>query len=293
METALTTATQLAVLSDTHLSPAATPDGTWNNTLRRSVSSQLLQVALAEIAQAGHRHVLLLGDISDDGTPELIGAALSAIADAGLRSWAVPGNHDAAEDSGALDTAAEQASSCLVVHHEPLRLGDSMTVAGPALRSSDGGQTCEATNLPDVAGVTSPILVWAGHYPLLSQEQTLLAAGLRYAGDLINRQQARDAAERHAGPVLVLHGHLHTAVTGHDGRMLQLGFPALVEWPHAWTDLRIETSPGGATVRTAIRPVAGEWSQRNRNTMLAGPQQTWQLDGERWRPVSAPGGGPG
>jgi 3',5'-cyclic AMP phosphodiesterase CpdA len=290
LEIALTTAMRLAVLSDVHLSPAATPDGTWNNTLRRSVSPQLLQAALAEIMQAGHRRILLLGDISDDGTPEMIGAALSAIANAGLECWAVPGNHDAALDSRALDVAAEQISGCQVVHHEPLRLGDCVTVAGPGLRSSDGGQTCEATSLPGVSAVASQILLWAGHYPLLSQEETLLAAGLRYPGDLMNLRQARGAAEQHAGPILVLHGHLHTAVTQREGRILQLGFPALVEWPHAWTDLRIETSPGGTIVRTAIRPVAGNWSRCGRNTLLAAPAQAWRLTGEGWSAVSAPAG---
>ncbi len=251
------------------------------------MTPQLLQAALAEIVQAGHRRILLLGDISDDGTPEMIGAALSAIASARLECWAVPGNHDAARDSRALDLAAEQIGGCQVVHHEPLRLGDRVTVAGPGLRSDDGGQTCEATSLPDVSVAASQILLWAGHYPLLSQEGTLLAAGLRYPGDLINLRQARGTAEQHAGPILVLHGHLHTAVTQREGRILQLGFPALVEWPHAWTDLRIETSPGATTVRTAIRPVAGNWSHCGRNTLLAAPAQTWQLNAEGWSPVSA------
>lgn len=65
--------------------------------------------------------------------------------------------------------------------------------------------------------------------------------------------------------------------------MLQLGFPALVEWPHAWTDLCIETSPGHTAVHAAIRPVAGDWSRCGRNTLLASTDQAWVLDGEGWR----------
>lgn len=216
----------------------------------------------------------------------MMGAALSAIADAGLEAWIVPGNHDTAQYSRALEVAAEQVSGCVVLHHQPLRLSDSFTLTGTALRSRDGGQTCEATCLAEAAAITSRVLLWAGHYPLISQEATLLSAGLRYPGDLINLQQARDAAERHSGPIVVLHGHLHTAVTAQNRKMLQLGFPAIVEWPHAWTDLRIETSPSGTTVRTSIRSVAGDWSQCARNTLLASTEQAWQLDSENWRATS-------
>lgn len=274
---------RLAVLSDTHISRPGTPDGTWNNTTRRSVSVQLLRAALDEIAEAGHHRVLVLGDISDDGSPEMIGAALAAITSAGLEAWTVPGNHDAAQDSRALDVAAEQVSGCGVLHHQPRRLSDSLTLAGTGLRSGDGGQTCEATSLADATAITSRVLLWAGHYPLISQESALAAAGLRYPGDLENLRQARAAAQRHPGPVVVLHGHLHTAITAQDRTMLQLGFPALVEWPHAWTDLCIETSPGHTAVHAAIRPVAGDWSRCGRNTLLASTDQAWVLDGEGWR----------
>ena len=283
------TAFRLAVLTDIHLSAAGTPDGTWNNPTLRSVSSQLLSQAVGEIAAAGHRHALVLGDISDDGSQEMIGAALVAIAEAGLETWAVPGNHDAAQDPHALDIAAERVSSTVALHSQPVRVRDSITLAGTGLSSNDNGQTCEAVNLPDVTAITSQTLLWAGHYPLISQKAALLAAGLRYPGDLRNLQQARAAAEKHAGPIVVLHGHLHTAITSLDGKMLQLGFPAMVEWPHAWTDLRIETSPGGATVRTAIRSVAGNWPQPTRNTLLASIEQTWQLAGGRWRAAGAGG----
>jgi 3',5'-cyclic AMP phosphodiesterase CpdA len=280
------TVVRLAVLTDIHLSPVGTPDGSWNNRTLRSVSSQLLRAAVDDIA-AGHRHALVLGDISDDGSQEMIGAALLAIAEAGLETWAVPGNHDASRDPHALDIAAERVSSAVALGSQPVRVRESITLAGTRLRSSDNGETCEAVNLPDVTAITSQTLLWAGHYPLISQKAALLAAGLRYPGDLRNLERARAAVERYAGPIVVLHGHLHAAITSLDGKMLQLGFPALVEWPHAWTDLRIETSPGSATVRTTIRPVAGNWSQPTRNTLLAGTEQTWQLAGGRWRAAGA------
>jgi len=68
---------------------------------------------------------------------------------------------------------------------------------------------------------------------------------LRYPGNLANLRHARQAAERFDGPIVVLHGHLHTAVTRRTGRILQLGCPAVVEWPHAWMDVTVETGTGG------------------------------------------------
>jgi len=254
------------------------------------VSAQLLRAAVKEIAAAGHQHVLVLGDISDDGSPALIGAALTAITDGGLEAWAVPGNHDLAQDSHALAIAAEGIKRGVAVLSAPARVRDSIDLAGMALRSDDRGQTCEAVNLPDVTAVTSQLLLWAGHYPLVSQKAALLAAGLRYPGDLRNLAESRAAADRYQGPIVVLHGHLHTAITSQDGRMLQLGFPAVVEWPHAWTDLRIETSPLGATVRIAIRSIAGRWSHRPQDTLLTSTRQNWQLAGGRWQAAAARAG---
>ena len=278
----MSTVIRFAVLSDIHLSPAGTPDGSWNNVTRKSVSADLLRAAVAEIAAAGHERVLVLGDISDDGSPELIRAALAAIGSAGLTTWAVPGNHDAARDQRALDLAAEPLDGCVLLPRRPVQLDDAIALVGNGLRSTDGGLTCAATSLADVTAVTAQLLVWAGHYPLISQAEVLLAAGLRYPGDLTNLAAVRRAAERQAGPILVLHGHLHTAVTAQDGRILQLGFPALVEWPHAWTDVRLDVSPARTMIRAALRPVAGHWSEGTRNSLLAGPDQAWQLARGSW-----------
>ena len=117
------------------------------------------------------------------------------------------------------------------------------------------------------------------------------AAGLRYPGDLLNLRHARQAAERFAGPIVVLHGHLHTAVTRRAGRILQLGCPAVVELPHAWMDVTVETGTDAARVRASTRPIAGEWSKCGRNTQLAEPEQSWQFDDGHWHSAPNPSAG--
>ena len=273
---------RFAVLSDTHISPAGTADGVWNNATRRSRAGEILKAALAEIVRQGHSTVLMLGDISDDGSPETIRRALSMISQAGLTAWVVPGNHDTAQHADAIDAAAGPVSACTVLYQAAQQAGPGITLVGVGLESADGGHTCTAAHLADVTDCLDSLLLWAGHYPLLSQRARLRTAGLRYPGDLRNLHEARRAAERCTGPIVVLHGHLHTAVTRRAGRILQLGCPATVEWPHAWTDLTVDADSSGARVRVWTRPIAGEWSTCERNTQLVPLEQSWRFGHGRW-----------
>ena len=147
-----------------------------------------------------HRHdrVLVLGYVSEFGVTDMIAAALGTISDVGLRAWVVPGNHDVALSTNALSTAAETLTSNVALETDHPRQCEGITVCGHGLRSRDGGQTCQATNLPDPARFHSRLLLSATHYPLLSQHAYLRVAGLRYPGDLLNLDEARAAAERAA-----------------------------------------------------------------------------------------------
>jgi len=146
-------AVRLAVLSDTHLSPAGTPEGVWNNATRRSCAGETLRAALAEIVAL--RRLLVLGDISDDGSPEMIACALSL---------GGPRHHDAARRADAIDAAAGPIGACTVLYRASQRPGPGPVLAGAGLQSADGGQTCTAAHLPDVAGRADDLLLWAGHY---------------------------------------------------------------------------------------------------------------------------------
>ena len=274
---------RFAVISDTHLSPAGTPDGTWNNATRKSASASLVSAAVAQIVAAGHDRVLVLGDVSEFGADSMIATVLRTISDAGLRSWVVPGNHDVAISPEAVTRAAETSASSVPLQTERHERYGEVAVLGYGLRSQDGGHTCQATDLPDLTPVQARLLVWASHYPVLSQQDRLRAAGLRYPGDLLNLAEARAAAERFRGPILVLHGHLHTAIVGQAGRILQIGSPAVVEWPHGWTDTLVELTGDTVAVRTALTVIPGHWSTGNRNTILDERQQNWVFTAGRWR----------
>jgi len=274
---------RFAVLSDTHLASAGTPDGRWNNATRLSASRELLAAAVAEIVAAGHDRVFLLGDVSDRGASAMIGNAVEALSAAGLAPWVVPGNHDVRSSPDALARAVEGSATGVALSLEHLGAPGEIAVCGHDLRSDDDGATCRATDLPDLAPVRDRLLLWASHYPVLSQEPRLLAAGLRYPGDLLNLAEVRASVGTFGGPVLVLHGHLHAALVDHAGPILQIGVPAVVEWPHAWTDAAIELTDDIVRVRTTLTPIPGTWSSADVNTVLDEREQRWGFAAGRWR----------
>jgi Icc-related predicted phosphoesterase len=274
--------TRFAVLSDTHLSPAGTPDGMWNNVTCRSVSGELLGAAVAGIASSGLSQVILLGDVSDDGEPGMIAAALKTITGAGMRVWAVPGNHDASRSPNALAEAADGQPDVTVLGERHRDLSPDVVVVGHGLRSHDGGLTCEAVGVPDPAGSQARLLVWASHYPVISQQDRFQAAGLRYPGDLRNLSHVAERVGRFDGPVLVLHGHLHASAVAEAGPVLQIGVPAAVEWPNAWTEVTLEVTGDTVTAATALHQIPGSWPGPVAVTTLAQPVQDWAYAAGHW-----------
>ena len=266
---------RFAVLSDTHMSPAGTPDGKWNNVTCRSLCRELLAAAVTGIASSGIGQVILLGDVSDGGEPAMIAAALAAITGAGLRVFAVPGNHDVILSPDALAEAATGHPDVTVLGEQHQEMRPDVVLAGHGLRSHDGGRTCEAIEVPDPGGAGARLLLWASHYPVLSQQDRFRAAGLRYPSDLRNLGHVAERVGRFDGPVLVLHGHLHASAVGQAGPVLQIGVPAVVEWPNAWTELTLEVAPDAVTVATALHRIPGTWPEAVAVTTLAQPAQHW------------------
>lgn len=280
---------RFAVLSDTHLAPAGTPDGAWNNPMRLSASRDLLRAAVGDIAAAGLSDVLLLGDVCDRGDRDMIAAALGEVASAGLHAWAVPGNHDVSVSPDALTQAAERGAHSTVISQGYLAADPGIALCGHRLHSDDRGQTCEAIDVPDPAGSRASLLLWASHYPVLSQQGRFRAAGLRYPRDLRNLSYVAGRIARFHGPVLILHGHLHAAAVKHAGPALQIGVPAAVEWPHAWTAVTIQSTPTTAAVHAAIKPIPGPWPAPTAPTTLASSKQEWAYTAGGWirSPASA------
>jgi 3',5'-cyclic AMP phosphodiesterase CpdA len=268
----------LAVVSDIHAAGPLTRDAVWNNALLYARSLELLDRAIAQIRSAGLTSVLVLGDISQHGDIEYVDRALRAFAAAGLEVWAVAGNHDVAWNADTVDLAADDVPGVTVLQPTFDHIVAGTRAGGQPLSSADGGQLCTATAVPDPGPATAGLLLWATHYPVLSRAAAVGDAGLRYPGDLLNLADVQGPLVARTAPVLVLHGHLHVATVTTQGTLLQLGVPALVEWPHAWTTVTIGDD---GSVGSELHPVAPE-VERTVDTMLAAPVQSWRWDSGTW-----------
>jgi hypothetical protein len=57
--------------------------------------------------------------------------------------------------------------------------------------------------------------------------------------------------------------------------VLQIGVPAVVEWPHAWTAVTLQATADVLTVQTMLKLIPGHWPAQVTDTKLAEPSQSW------------------
>lgn len=276
---------RLAVLTDMHVCPVETADGTWNNPTRYSRSRDLLFEAAEAVRRENIDHVVVLGDISNDGDQGSVVDALVTLTRLGRRVWAVPGNHDVMAQPCTVLAAAEVVPGANALSSSPVVLDGDLSIAGVELESADEGRTCTATNLPDRVPNDPGLLVWASHYPVLSVQGPMRARSLRYPGDLINRSEMERAIAERSRPTLVLHGHVHAAIGATRAQMLQIGCAPLVEWPHAWTLLDIDRAPMGWVVRAERRPVVDD--EAAVDTTFSAAVCAWTFADRSWRETEA------
>jgi hypothetical protein len=126
---------------------------------------------------------------------------------------------------------------------------------------------------PGAAG----LIVVASHFPVLSEASRVAAAGLPYAGDLVNRADLESQLRSDPRPKVVLSGHIHVRCTTHDGPLLQFMVGALIEPPFDATIVEIDATSLSAR-RTARR--LGEIAPID--PVFAADDERWLRSDERW-----------
>ena len=280
---------RLAALSDPHLVPPGAPaSGVFNNRLEFETALPRLEIALERCVKAGPDAIVALGDITDLGDDESLDAAVERFAATGTPAWLVGGNHDTRGRGGgrALEEAVTRDGAQEV--RVPPAAGiqwSGASVVGVALSHQDGGYRPRLAERLGQDVSTDRLLVVLSHFPLLSLQDEVVAAGWKYAGDLLGLEEvARPVLER-SGPTIVLHGHLHLGASTLRDRLLQIGCPPLIEAPFEITHLAIRIDVADA-VEVAVRreqvwPTDGHsaWPQ------LARREQAWRYDGSNWLTV--------
>jgi hypothetical protein len=263
---------RIGVLSDLHceLEPAGSR---WINLFQPEHLDRRIDAALEWFAEARVDLILLLGDSVQFPNPSDLAHVLDRLAAADVAPLAmVNGNHDLRLGEEFAERAREDGIRLL--HDEPLDLA-GVAVTGVAV--SPGPKPPQYVGrLGGWAGEAGLVVV-ASHFPLLSEASRLAAAGLPYAGDLVNRADLESRLRSALGPTLVLCGHIHARCTIHDGPLLQMMVGALIEPPFDATI--VEIHPATPSVRRTARRL-GEIAPID--PVFSADDEGWQRNDDRW-----------
>jgi Calcineurin-like phosphoesterase len=262
---------RIGVLSDLHCE--LEPTGSrWINPFEPEHLDRRTDAALGWFSEARVDLILLLGDIVQFANPGDLAHVFARLAAAEVAPLAtVNGNHDLRLG----DEFAERASAhgIRLLHEEPLEL-DGVALVGVGV--GPGPRRPQYVGRLDGSGGEG-LLVVASHFPLLSEASRIAAAGLPYAGDLVNRADVEQLLRADERPKLVVSAHIHARCTTHEGPLLQLTVGALVEPPFDATI--VELDPESLSVRRTARRL-GEIAEID--PVFAPDDERWQRTDSRW-----------
>ena len=267
---------RLLVVADPHVADPGSPPQRWHNELVFEGSDRRLVAALRSKGRLAADAVVLLGDVFNKPSERAVPTALAERYVPGLRL--VTGN----EDPPALAALAPRGSLASLQGEV---LGSWLRLAGIHAVSGDGGATARVADaVPDEPWEQDTVALLS-HFPLLSRCSEFAANDLRYAGDLIDRSRWAEALLARSAPTVVLCGHLHARDSASAGRVLQLGFGALIEPPHEISV--VEFDPGNGYPRVRRRTLELGEAVPEHDPALAPRVEEWAFDGDRWQLVEA------
>jgi hypothetical protein len=261
---------RIGVLSDLHCE--LEPTGSrWINDFEPELLDGRLEAALAWFADAEVDLILVLGDLVQFANPGDLEHAFDRIAAADVAPLAtVNGNHDLR--LGDEFAASARRHGIRLLHEEPLVHGGVAVTGvevgkGPAPPQYVG----QAADWDDQA----PLVVVASHFPVISEASRVAAAGLPYAGDLVNRADIEARLRSDLRPKLVLSGHIHARTSTTCGPLLQCTVGAVIEPPFDATLVEID----GTSVRRTARRL-GEIAVTD--PVFAPDDERWEWKDDRW-----------
>lgn len=271
---------RVGVLTDLHLAPPGTAPTRWNGVVDRGRSRDLLDQALRWLVPRCDV-LALLGDLSDGSADDDYRHLTGRLDATGLPAYVIPGNHDMpADGSGAWRGVAGGEGRVAVP--SPSGVPRPPVLIGAAVLRTHSSHDLSGLGHPRGPGP----LLWLTHFPVLSLHDAVAAAGWRYAGHADDRAAMAAHLRDHAGPVVVLAGHLH--VRGHaiSGRVLQLSQAALAEAPHDAAVVTVTTGSGHVHVDRHCHSVAD--SDADPLPVLDPPGIAFRWDGTRWAETERP-----
>ncbi len=269
---------RIGVLSDLHceLEPAGSR---WINVFEPELLDRRTDAALEWFSEAQVDLILLLGDSVQFANPSDLAHVFARLAAPDVAPLAtVNGNHDL--------RLGEAFAECALEHGIRLLYDEPLELAGVALT---GVAVTRAPALPQYVGRPgdwggeADLVVVASHFPVLSEASRIAAAGLPYAGDLVNRTDLESRLRSDLKPKVVLSGHIHVRCSTHDGPLLQFTVGALIEPPFDATVVELD-----ATSRSVQRTARRLGEVAPIDPVFAGDDERWQPTDDRWEMVEIP-----
>ncbi|WP_415854406.1 metallophosphoesterase family protein [Sinomonas sp. G460-2] len=272
---------RIGVITDTHLAPAGTEHFPWHTELQFETAAARYAGALRTLRRHGPDVLVVLGDLTHFGDgPSVKDFFDITVAEAFCPILLVPGNHDIPPSR---DSLADAFDTLPTGRHRIVdAVRASLTASGIPIHGV--GLTPGETE-GEYAGTRIPapdqFAVVLSHYPILTLEEECAAAGLQYAGDLINRADLERALHSSGCPTVAFTGHLHVRAAKASGNILQIAFGALIEAPFdvAYVDIERNT-PDGPTVR--VQQLAPATAAR---AALTDPTSSYSY-GKEWTPTA-------
>lgn len=224
---------RLGVITEVHIVPEGTPEGVWHNPFLFDQAEALFGTAVRRCVEQQVDAIAILGDLTHYADPASFAGVRRVLETVDLPVYVLPGNHDLDESDHPL-AAFQQALDLPHVTIAPgtVALTPEIDLALIGLEPGGEAKRYAAVRSRAVSGNDAKLTVALTHFPAFAMKAMLADAGLKHAGDLVNREALLEAISSIPGPVLIVNGHLHVHATIVDGRVLQLSFAASIEPPH-------------------------------------------------------------
>lgn len=274
---------RLGVITEIHIVPPGTPPLAWHNPFLSDRAEELFRKAIERCLEQQVDTIAILGDLTHYADPASFAVVRRVLETVERPVYVLPGNHDL--DSSARPLAAfGRAMDLPHVTIAPMNLAltsniDLMLIG---LEPGEEEKQYAAIRSHATTGNTSKLTVVLTHFPPYAMKAMLADAGLKHAGDLVNRQALLDDLSTIPGPLLIVNGHLHVHATIADGPRLQLSVAALTEPPHDATILTIGFDTDDAPWVTRVAEGLVETPGVSL-PVLSDRDEHWQFDHGYWQ----------
>jgi predicted phosphodiesterase len=277
---------RIGILSDLHYDLAPSLERRWINHYEPLELPRRLDHALEIFSAERPDLIVMLGDSTELGEREAFDFVFGRVrASSGQPIAAVAGNHDGdrgaavAVVAGNVDGAVHQSALAASARAHGIDFLDAVATSAAAIPLAGVGIARDAAPQSNYVGSLptlpddGPLTIVVSHFPLLSHEIEITAAGLPYSGDLANRARLETLLHRTSVPTLVLSGHVHSRCSAVSGNVLQITVASMIESPYECSVVDVDFDDESLPVR---RRAFALGDPAEVNSVFAPADQRWE-----------------